>query len=78
MSSHRMEQVELRIRYLLDLLWRSLRRTSPPTPTHLISTADPTLNGDIICKFDKYMTPISAVEVGVRYCCAYQRIVPIT
>ncbi len=78
MSTKRMEQVELRLRYLLDCLWRAERRTNPPTPTVVSSSVDSSIQSDyILCKWDKYMGPINSIEAWVRYCVAYNRNVPV-
>lgn len=72
MSTKRMEQVELRIRWLIDYLWRSYRGVS----SVVTSSADPTIDPQLLFRWDKYMAPVSSVETWFRYCVAYQRNVP--
>lgn len=80
MSVARMTNVELRIRYLLDYLWRSKRRGGGILP---ISPAIPVIGDNSIsqdlpplCLWMEYLTIPSATETGVRYVIAYQRNVP--
>lgn len=78
MSVNRMENVELRIRYLLDYIWRSQRRGGgiTPTPAQLTASGDSSISNTILCMWHSYLTPLRATEVGVRYVVAYNRNVP--
>lgn len=78
MSNSRMEQVELRIRYLLDYIWRGNRRGggAPPTATWIPAAGDSSITGPIFLKFEKYMSELGAVETWFRYLVSYQRNVP--
>jgi hypothetical protein len=68
----RIINAELRVRYLLDSLWRGRRKMPPSIP----STGDKSLNGNIFCQWDRYMSPPNANEVWVRYYLSFTRIVP--
>lgn len=77
MSVPRMEQVELRIRYLLDYKWRSTRRGGiTPTPPFIPCVGDKTIIPPILCQFDQFMAPITSTETWVRYIVSYTRAVP--
>jgi hypothetical protein len=68
----RNENAELRVRYLLDKLWRSTRRTYP----YLSASGDTSIVDDVILIWDRYMGCITAEEVASRYIAAYYRAVP--
>lgn len=77
MSINRMEQVELRIRYLLDYAWRSSRRGGiTPVPPVIPAVGDSSISDPIFCKFDRYIVPLNSTEAGIRYVIAYLRNVP--
>lgn len=69
------QQAELRIRYLLDLNWRSLRKGTPP---QIPSTGDKSINPSygINITWDGYISPPNAVECQFRYRVFYIRAVP--
>lgn len=67
-----MENIELRVRYLLDYSWRGERGISPT----ITAAGDNSIGGQIWCMFDKYMGPTTATELWVRYIVCYERNVP--
>ena len=67
-----MENTELRIRYLLDHLWRGRRKTFPQLP----AAGDPSINGYILCQYDQYLSVPTALQVATRYWVSYYRSVP--
>ncbi len=80
MSVARMMNVELRIRYLLDYIWRSQRRGGgiKPTSSTIPVIGDTSISQDLppICMWSNYITEPTATEMAVRYVVAYQRNVP--
>lgn len=73
-SIKRMEQTELRIRYLLDYQWRTKRKTGCYVP----SIGESSIKNPIYCKFERYETELNANQVGFVYSLAYERCVPKT
>lgn len=72
---HRMENAELRVRYLLDIHWRN-RRRQPGQLTN-VPEVDYSIDKDnILCLWDQYMAPPTATETWVKYVVAYNRNVP--
>lgn len=68
----RMENAELRLRYLLDYYWRGHRKEDP----FITPTGDTSIGGLIYCQWERYMAPATAQETWVRYIIAYNRNVP--
>jgi hypothetical protein len=77
MSVDRMEQVELRTRYMLDYNWRAMRRGGGLiTPPSITPAVDKTITGPIVCQWIGFVTVPNSVECAVRYTVSYNRTVP--
>jgi len=80
MSVARMINVELRIRYLLDHLWRGYRRGGgiPPVSPNIPVVGDTSISQTypVLCQWMNYLTEPTATETAVRYVVAYTRNVP--
>lgn len=69
------QNIELRLRYLLDINWRRRRRGTPP---FIPSTGDKSLDSavGVLCEWDGYVTMPNAIQTIVRYKTYYVRGVP--
>ncbi len=69
--------IEMRIRYLLDYTWRTKRKTTVTATTvrgpFVPKMNDRTINGDIFCLWQGWVTPPNSRECAVRYVVSYDR-----
>lgn len=65
--------VEFRVRYLIDQVWRRKRKS---TSAYIPNLGDNTVDGQIFCNFCEYLRPPNAKEIWVRYSIAFTRAVP--
>jgi hypothetical protein len=69
------EQAELRVRYLIDKVWRNQRREIQAIPYDL--SVEKTIGSNLLCQFIEYSNELEAVQIGAKYFVSYTRIVPV-
>jgi hypothetical protein len=72
-SWDRIVNAELRIRYLLDQVWRQNRKS---TSAYIPNLGDYTVSSNIFCTWQDYPNPPNAKEIFASYTLAYVRAVP--